>query len=130
MPLSLDEYHSELRQDVLTGAHVNETFVEDQFFERTTQVLLDAGEIESADRVNYRNTNRGMRVDGYGGDPLNEDGVLSLISLDFAQADEIGSLTNTDMGVVFRRLESYLTRSLDSGFRNQLEETSPGVRLG
>ena len=83
MPLSLDEYHSELLQDVLTGAHANETFVEDQFFERTTQVLMDAGEIESGDRVNYRHPSRGMRVDGYGGDPLTEDGVLSLISSGF-----------------------------------------------
>ena len=129
MPLNVEDYHTELMQDVLAGAHANETFVEDQFFERTTQVLMDAGEIESGDRVNYRHPSRGMRVDGYGGDPLTEDGVLSLIYLDFAQSDAIGSLTNTDMGAAFRRLESYLTRSLDSGFRNQLEETSPGFGL-
>ena len=129
MPLNVEDYHTELMQDVLAGAQANEAFVEDQFFERTTQVLMDAGEIESADRLNYRNPNRGMRVDGYGGDPLTEDGVLSLISLDFSQSDGIGSLTNTDMEAVFRRLESYLTRSLDSGFRNQLEETSPGFGL-
>ncbi len=127
MPLSVEEYSAELMQEVLTGAHANETFAEDQFFERTTQLLMDAGEIENADRAHYQHT--GLRVDGYGGDPLTEDGVLSLIVLDFVQSEYIGSLTNTDMQAAFRRLESFLKRSADAGFRNQLEETSPGFGL-
>ena len=129
MPITLEEYHSELLQDVLAGAQASAMLSEDQFFERTTKLLTDAGEIETADRVSYRNPSRGLRVDGYGGDPLTEDGVLSLISLDYAQSDEIGSLTNSDMQTAFRRMENYLRRSLDSGFRGQLEETSPGFGL-
>ena len=129
MPITLEEYHSELLQDVLAGAQASAMLSEDQFFERTTQLLTEAGEIETADRVSYRNPSRGLRVDGYGGDPLTEDGVLSLISLDYAQSDEIGSLTSSDMQTAFRRMENYLRRSLDSGFRDQLEETSPGFGL-
>ena len=127
MPLSIREYSAELMQEVLTGAHANKTFVEDQFFERTTELLMDAGEIENADRARYQHT--GIRVDGYGGDPLIEDGVLSLIALDFVQSKEIGSLTNTDIQAAFRRLGSFLKRSADARFRNQLEETSPGFGL-
>ena len=129
MPISLEEYHSELLQEVLAGAHANEILSEDQFFERTTELLVGAGELESADRVAYRNPNRGLRVDGYGGDPLSEDGVLSVISLDFAQSGEIGSLTNTDMEAAFRRMESFLAQSLQDTFRNRLEETSAGFGL-
>ena len=127
MPLSIQEYSAELMQEVLTGAHANETFVEDQFFERTTHLLMDAGEIENADRARYQHT--GLRVDGYGGDPLTEDGVLSLITLDFVQSQDIGSLTNTDIQAAFRRLESFLKRSADGGLGNEVEETSPGFGL-
>ena len=129
MPITLEEYHFELFQDVLTGAQANAILAEEQFFERTTQLLIEAGEIDAAHPVLYRPPNRGMRVDGYGGDPLTEDGVLSLILLDYAQSDGIGSLTNTDMRTAFRRMENFLSRSLDSGFRRQLEETSPGFGL-
>ena len=129
MPITLEEYHSELLQDVLAGAHANAILLEEEFFSRTTRLLVDAGEIETADPAPYRNPSRGLRVDGYGGDPLTEDGVLSLISLDFVQSGEISSLTNTDMQAAFRRMENYLRRSLDSRFRDQLEETDPGFGL-
>ena len=55
---------------------------EDAFFERFCEYLIDAGELETADRVQYLSP-RGLRVDGYGGDPMGAEGILSLIIADF-----------------------------------------------
>ena len=100
----------------------------DAFFDAFTESLLDAGEIETADRVYYVSP-RGIRVDGYGGDPNNSDSVLSLIVADFNQTQEIETLTATNMDAIFKRLSNFLIRSLDEAFRNDLEESAPAFGL-
>ena len=45
-------------------------FVEDVFFHKFCEHLMEAGELDAADRVAYRGRpGKGIRVDGYGGDP-------------------------------------------------------------
>ena len=124
MAIELAEYHEELFQEIHGVADADGRFVEDAFFEVFTEALTDAGEIETADRVHHVSP-RGIRVDGYGGDPLASDGVLSLIIADFNQAQEVATLTATDMNAIFRRLFNFLERSLDASFRNSLEESAP-----
>jgi len=124
MPIDLSDFHHEFFQEVLTAADADGTYLEDAFFERFCEYLIDAGELETADRVHFQSP-RGIRVDGYGGDPLSAEGVLSLIIADFNQSDEIGTLAATEMDAIFKRLHNFLTRSMDGSFRNGLEETAP-----
>ena len=128
MPFDIAEYHEELFQEIHGLADAEGWFVEDAFFEVFTAALTDAGEIETADRAHYM-APRGIRVDGYGGDPIASDGVLSLIITDFNQTQEIATLTATDMDATFRRLSNFLERSLDEAFRNSLEESAPAFGL-
>lgn len=128
MPIDLSEFYQEFFQDVLTFADANERYVEDAFFDLFTENLVDAGELETADRV-FFTAPRGLRVDGYGGDPLAAEGVLSLIVLDFNQSPEIGTLTATDMDAAFKRLSNFLSKALEPSFRDSLEETGPAFGL-
>ena len=128
MAVEIAEYHEELFQEIHGLADADGRFVEDAFFEVFTAALTDAGEIETADRVHHI-APRGIRVDGYGGDPAVSDGVLSLIIADFNQTQEIATLTATDMNATFRRLSNFLERSLDEAFRNSLEESAPAFGL-
>ena len=128
MAIDIAEYHEELFQEIHGVADADGRFVEDAFFEVFTGALTDAGEIETADRVHHVSP-RGIRVDGYGGDPLASDGVLSLIIADFNQAQEVATLTATNMNAIFRRLFNFLERSLDASFRNSLEESAPAFGL-
>ena len=128
MPIDLAEFHNELFQDVQGRADVQGMLVEDSFFEVFADPLIDAGELETADRVHYISP-RGLRVDGYGGDPISTDGVLSLIVSDFSQTSELGSLTATEMTAAFRRLSNFAERCLRENFRNGLEESSPAFGL-
>ena len=124
MTIDVAEYHEELFQEVHSRADAEGRFVEDAFFDVLTESLIDAGEIETADRVHYVSP-RGIRVDGYGGDPINSDAVLSLIITDFSQSEEIATLTATNMNATFNRLSNFLDRSLDDAYRNSMEESAP-----
>lgn len=128
MPIELSEFYQEFFQDVITSADANERYVEDAFFDLFCENLVDAGELETADRV-FFSSPRGLRVDGYGGDPQSAEGVLSLIVLDFNQSPDISTLTATEMDAIFKRVSNFLARSLDPAFRDSLEETGPAFGL-
>ena len=128
MPIDLDEFHKEMFQDIHGRADTEGMLTEDTFFEVFTEPLIDAGELETADRVYYQ-TPRGIRVDGYGGDPRTTDGVLSLIVSDFRPSSQHSTLTATEMDAAFRRLLNFIERCLRKDFRNALEESSPAFGL-
>ena len=130
MAIDLNEFGKEFLQDILAEADATGRFYEDVFFEKFCGYLTDAGEIDTADRAAYLGPpNTGMRVDGYGGDPRDSSGTLSLIIADFNQADEIGRLIGSDMNAIFQRLSRFLRKAMDVEWRNRLEETSSGFGL-
>jgi len=124
----LSEFYREFFQDILGAADAEGRYVEDIFFDRFCGELTEAGELETHDRARFL-TSRGVRVDGYGGDPVDSDGILSLIIADFSQSSAIGTLTATEMEAIFKRLSNFLSRSLDEAFRNSIEESLPGFGL-
>jgi hypothetical protein len=129
MAISLDEYYKDFFQSVVSAADADGFLIEDKFFDHVCEQLVEAGEFDTADRAAYVRATGGLRVDGYGGDPADSDGVLSLIVLDFNQSPDIARLTATEMEAIFKRLLNFLTKSLDFKFRNSLEETGPAFGL-
>lgn len=129
--MTIDEFAKNFLQDVVAESDADGQFLEDIFFQKFCEHLMEAGELDSADRVAYRGApGRGIRVDGYGGDPAEDDsGTLSLLVIDFHQSAVIGRLTGSEMNAIFRRLSNFLRRSLDSKWRDALEETSPAFGL-
>ena len=126
MTIRVDEFAKDFFQEILSEADASGQFTETVFFEKFCTFLTDAGELDTADRADYRGPpNSGIRVDGYGGDPISSSGTLALIIVDFHQSPDIGRLTQTEMNRIFPRLEKFLERALDPKWRNALEETSP-----
>ena len=82
MAIELEEFHREFFQDVHGTADADGRYVEDTFFDLFCEQLIVSGELDTADRAQYLSP-RGVRVDGYAGDPATSDGVLSLIIADF-----------------------------------------------
>lgn len=128
MTPELLDFHTEFFQEIQGQADAEGRYAEDSFFDIFCNHLVDAGEIETADRAHYLGA-RGVRVDGYGGDPAASDGVLSLIVADFNQSPEVSSLTATEMNAIFKRADNFLKKALDPKFRNALEETHPAFGL-
>ena len=129
--MQLDEFAREFFQDVVAESDAGGLFLEDVFFQKFCDHLIEAGEIDSADRAPYQGPpGRGIRVDGYGGDPAEDDSdTLSLLILDFVRSAEVGRLVRTEMDVIFRRLSNFLGQALDSRWRDALEETSQAFGL-
>ena len=129
--MSVEEFAREFFQDVVAESDADGEFMEDVFFQRFCEHLMEAGEIDAADRVPYLGPpGRGIRVDGYGGDPaLDDSDTLSLLILDFQPSDVVGRLIGSEMNAIFRRLSSFLRHALDVRWRDALEETSPAFGL-
>lgn len=128
MSESLSAFHEEFFQEILRNADADGRWAEDAFFDLFCDQLVEAGELETHDRARYISP-RGMRVDGYGGDPATTDGALTLIVADFNQSSDVGTLTATEMESVFKRASSFLRRSLEPAFRSSLDETTAGFGL-
>lgn len=129
MAIALDEFYREFFQDIVSAADADGLYKEDTFFDLFCEQLIEAGELDAADRAAYVRPSGGLRVDGYGGDPSESEGVLSLIVVDFNQSPDIDRLTGTEMEAIFKRLSNFLTKSLDAKFRNGLEESSVAFGL-
>ena len=129
--MTVEDFAGDFFQDVLAEADAEGRFVEDVFFHKFCEHLMEAGELDSADRVAYQGQpGRGIRVDGYGGDPA-EDGsdTLSLLICDFHPSADVGRLIGSEMNAIFRRLSNFLRHALDRKWRDALEETSPAFGL-
>ena len=129
--MSVEEFARDFFQDVVAESDADGEFMEDVFFQRFCEHLTEAGEIDSADRVPYLGPpGRGIRVDGYGGDPaVDESDTLSLLILDFQPSAEVMRLVGSEMNAIFRRLSNFLRNVLDVRWRDALEETSPAFGL-
>jgi hypothetical protein len=126
MSTELDEFHLELLQEISIAAAVGSKFLEDAFFETITDYLTIAGELPTADRAFFEQKGKGIRIDGYGGDPRASDNILSLIVCDFSQNPSVSTMTQTDLTAALKRPVNFLAKAGDAKFRNALEETSPG----
>lgn len=126
--LELDEFHHQMLQDIRREADANGHYVEDAFFDHFCSELVDAGDLGSFDRASYIAA-KGLRVDGYEADPQDNDGLLTLITLDFNQAATLSTLTATTMSSIFKRTFNFLRESQDPHFRDQLDESTPAFGL-
>ena len=129
--MTVEEFAGEFFQDVLAEADADGQFVEDVFFHKFCEHLMEVGELDSADRVAYQGQpRRGIRVDGYGGDPAEDDSdTFSLLISDFHPSADVGRLIGSEMNTIFRRLSNFLRHALDRKWRDALEETSPAFGL-
>jgi hypothetical protein len=124
----IDKFYKDFFQDIRASADAEGDFMEASFVERFCDHLIDAGEFDTYDPGHYRAA-KGMRVDGYAGDPVEEEGVLTLLISDFNQDEKLATLTKTDMTAIFKRLENFYIKARDPDFGYELEETSPGFGM-
>lgn len=127
MSSDLEDFHHQFLQEVRGFADADGQFLEDSFFDIFTDYLIEVGEVSTADRA--RLEGRGYRVDGYGGDPSQSDGILTLFVVDCTQSTDLGTLSKTEMDTIFKRLEGFVSKSLDERFRRSLEETTAAFGL-
>ena len=127
----LIEFHQELIADIQGDADVQGLITSEAFFEKVTDLLTETGEIDEANRAYYEGSlgRYALKVDGYGGDPKENGNILTLILCDFAVGSEIRTVNKADVASFQKRLHRFLEASLDTEFRNSMEESSAGFGL-
>ncbi|NOE25130.1 AIPR family protein [Ruegeria sp. HKCCD6157] len=128
----LEEFHQSFIADIQGDADALGVYTQEAFFEKAGEILTEAGEIDQCDYSYFQGRGRrgvSLQVSGYGGDPADGDGVLSLILCDFQITQEIRVTRGSDLKAQFNKLVEFLRNARREEFRNELEETSLGAGL-
>jgi hypothetical protein len=127
----LYEYHQNLMADVRREADSSGILMVEAFFDRMTERLTEAGELEVADRAYYQSGEGGqkLRIDGLAGDPRDSEGVLGLIVCDFVDSDEVQTFGKGDIPPILNPLIRFLKKARTQEFRDALNEVSPGFQV-
>lgn len=130
--VALEVFHRELIADIQGDADAMGLITVEAFFEKMGDILTEAGELDGADRAYFEGTGtKGvtLQVDGYGGDPRDAAGILSLVLCDFVISDEPRQFRSDDVKKRFKKLVEFLRHARQVDFREALEETSAGYGL-
>jgi hypothetical protein len=122
MAVTYVDFKSDLLNEVAAVAQSESLLTEDAFFDVVTDIIVDSGDLETADRCYF--VKHGIRVDGYGGDPIDADGVLSLIICDYNSDIELVNANKVDIETVCKRASNFVSSSLSARFVGQLDESS------
>lgn len=127
----LDDYYESLMADIRREADVSGIMMVEAFFERMSERLTEAGELEVAHRAFYQDGEgrQRLRVDGYAGDPRESEGVLGLIVCDFVDTDEVQTFGKNDVPPILNPLVRFLTKARTEGFRDSLNEVNPAFQI-
>ncbi|TCV76001.1 AIPR family protein [Neorhizobium sp. S3-V5DH] len=127
----LDEYHRNLMADIRREADASGIMMVEAFFDRMSERLTEAGELDVADRAFYQNGEAAqkMRVDGYAGNPRDSEGVLGLIICDFVDSDDLQAFGKVEVKPILNPLIRFLNKARTSAFRDSLNEVSPAFQV-
>ncbi|MCM3421243.1 AIPR family protein [Sphingopyxis alaskensis] len=127
----LEEYHQNLMADIRREADASGILMVEAFFDRMTERLTEAGELEVADRAYYQigEGAQKLRIDGYAGDPRDAEGVLGLIVCDFVDGDEVQTFGKSDVSPILNPLIRFLKKARTEEFRDSLNEVSPAFQV-
>lgn len=127
----LDDYYHDLVADIRREADTSGIMMVEAFFDRMTERLTEAGELEVADRSYYQagEGSQKLRIDGYAGDPRDSDGVLGLIVCDFVDSDEVQTFGKADVPPILNPLIRFLKRAQSEEFRDSLSEVNPAFQV-
>lgn len=128
----LEEFHQGLIADIQGDADAMGVYTQEAFFEKVGEILTEAGEIDQADYAYFEGKGEkgvALQVTGYGGDPGDADGVLSLILCDFRISPDVRTTSGAQLKSHFKKLLEFLRHARRQEFREELEETSHGAQL-
>ena len=127
----LDAYHRELMSEIRRDADVSGVMTVEAFFNRMTERLTEAGELETADPAfhDFGEGGQRLRIDGYAGDPRDAEGVLGLIICDFKESEVVQTFGRSDLPPLLNPLIRFLKKARETGYRDGLNEISPAFQV-
>ncbi len=127
----IEEYYKNLMADIRREADANGILTLEAFFDRMTERLTEAGELEVAHQAFFQSgeSSGKLRIDGYSGDPRDTEGVLGLIVCDFKESDGVESFDSSKLAPLLNPLIRFFRRAKTEEFRDSLNEVSPAFQV-
>lgn len=119
------EYKSDLYHRANFGADASDIFPEESFFEIVSEMLSEIGLLDNVVYCPYRNTKRGMRIDGYSWNDL-EKTLCALIVNFTNEPDIVETLTQKEIRESSKRVNRFIEKITDNSFIDSMEVTDPG----
>ena len=122
MTEKIGEFFKELNLEIQSHQESYNELELTSFFEVFTNYLIKAEVIDTADK-SYCNIN-GMRVDGYGGDPIDHDYLLNLIVSDYSYNNEVEVINRADVESLCKKVVKFISKSQDGTIFSEIDESS------
>jgi len=116
--ISLEAFHQDFIQSILSDADNRGLMKAKSFFENVCEELITTADLTN----NYTEaeyTKKGIDVYGYDYDE--ERKILSLLSHEFFQEDNIITLTRNKLETKFKRLKTFYSKAIDGLYQNMEE---------
>ncbi len=118
--ITLNEFHKDFMQTIFYDAESRGLIKAQSFFENVCEELVNVGDLtNNYTFAEYKKTG----VEAYGYDYDSERYILSILSYNFFQEDEIQTLTKSAIDTAFKRIRKFYNKSIEGLYRD-LEETS------
>ncbi len=118
--MTLQEYYKDFMESINIKSNVDENFKESVFFEKALEFLEEEGISTDYKYTPFKKT--GMRVDGY--EYVEDREILNLFTVEYANENEITSLTKTDLDAIVARTLRFFEKNIEKPLFKELEETS------
>lgn len=128
--MDINEFRSELLEEVHLNASMNGTFPREEFLALYSSALIDAEEFEDFEPLAFEGVGtrgRRIQIDGYCYDEL--DDCLAIVICPFKDSIDVETLTVTDANTFFRRAQAFVEESQSGFLLKNGEESSPGYGL-
>jgi len=125
--MEFTEYRKELIEEVKLAARANTSDVYVEFIRYITEILQDIEEIEDFTECYFEangKSNKKIMIDGYHFDTVDRS-CLIFIS-DFSNADELNTITNTQIDKLYDKMKAFVEHSLNGFIQEKCEESCLG----
>lgn len=128
--MNLQEYAYEFINNLRIDALIDETDARDEFSHQTLEILKDNGEFdEPVLHWFFKNgrRNRVMQIDGYTFDEV--DKSLVLIIFDFEDSTTPGTMINTQIDVLYKRMYAFLDEVCNGNINDYCDDSDETILL-
>ena len=102
----LQDFLTELLNSLKIDAEVASPFQEHNFIEYAAELLSGAGIYDNIEQNNFKDINRGIKIDGFNWNPLER--ILSGIIVNFSGEPTPGSISKTEIEKLGRRASKFI----------------------
>lgn len=120
------EYKQDLVNRIRLESNDSALFEEEGFFKVSTDMMSEAGILDNVAPAAYRNSSKGMKVDGYSWNELERTLTGIVVSYD-GDEDYIGTISRADILKLSKNVERFVSKIDDPKFLDSLEESTDRV---